>query len=171
MTGISGAGKTTICEAIVGLLKPVMPELGLVDGDVVREVFANDLDYSERSRIRQIQRIQSLAKVMDAQDFVVLVAALYSHPNLLAWNRENYSSYFEVYLDASMELVRARDPKGLYAKADAGLMEHVVGIDVPWHPPLNSDLTIKASNEETPEAVARRVIEAVPRLAAVLELK
>ena len=108
---------------------------------------------------------------MDAQDFVVLVAALYSHPNLLAWNRENYSSYFEVYLDASMELVRARDPKGLYAKADAGLMEHVVGIDVPWHPPLNSDLTIKASNEETPEAVARRVIEAVPRLAAVLELK
>jgi cytidine diphosphoramidate kinase len=169
MTGISGAGKTTTCEAIVDMLKPAMPELGLVDGDVVREVFANDLDYSEPSRMRQIQRIQSLAKVMDAQDFVVLVAALYSHPDLLAWNRANFSSYFEVYLDASLDLVRGRDPKGLYAKADAGLMEHVVGIDVPWHPPLNPDLTIKASNNETPETVARRVIAAVPHLAAVRE--
>jgi len=144
-----------------------MPELGLVDGDVVRDVFANDLDYSEPSRMRQIKRIQSLVKVMDAQEFVVLVAALYSHPDLLAWNRANYSSYFEVYLEATLDLVRARDPKGLYAKADAGEMEHVVGIDVPWHVPLNPDMTIFASNEETPDAVARRIIAAVPRLAAV----
>jgi adenylylsulfate kinase-like enzyme len=169
MTGISGAGKTTICEAILRKLKPAMPELGLVDGDVVRDVFSNDLDYSEPSRMRQIKRIQSLAKVMDGQGFVVLVAALYSHPELLAWNRANYSSYFEVYLDASLELVRARDPKGLYAKADAGEMEHVVGIDVPWHTPSHPDLTITASNDETPDAVARRIIAAVPRLAAAVE--
>lgn len=168
MTGLSGAGKTTVCETIVRLLKPSIPELGLVDGDVVRDVFGNDLDYSEPSRVRQIKRIQSLAKVMDEQKFVILVAALYSHPNLLRWNRANFSSYFEVYLNASLDLVRSRDPKGLYAKADSGEMKHVVGIDVPWHAPLTPDLTIRASNDVTPEAVARQVIIAVPRLAETL---
>jgi cytidine diphosphoramidate kinase len=168
ITGLSGAGKTTICEAIVRKLKPVMPELGLVDGDVVRDVFANDLDYTEPSRMLQIKRIQSLAKVMDTQDFVILVAALYSHPELLAWNRANYSNYFEVYLDASLDLVRSRDPKGLYAKADAGEMDHVVGIDLPWHAPLNPDLTIKATNVETPEDMAGQIISAVPCLTSAV---
>jgi adenylylsulfate kinase len=64
MTGISGAGKTTICESVVHMLKPAMPELRLVDGDMVRDVFAKDLDYSGPSRMLQIKRIQSLAKVM-----------------------------------------------------------------------------------------------------------
>ena len=76
MTGLSGTGKTTICESILRKLKPTMPQLGLVDGDVVRDVFGNDLDYSEPSRHKQIKRIQSLAKVMDDQDFVVLVALI-----------------------------------------------------------------------------------------------
>ena len=170
ITGLSGAGKTTVSQIIMRTLKPVMPELGLVDGDVVRDVFANDLDYSEPSRVAQIKRIQSLAKVMDSQDFVVIVAALYSHPDLLAWNRANYSDYFEVYLDASLDLVRSRDPKGLYAKADAGQMKHVVGVDIPWHRPTSSDLTIVASNGESPEAVASKVIADVPRLALAKSL-
>jgi len=168
MTGLSGAGKTTISQVIMRQLKPLIPELGLVDGDVVRDVFSNDLDYTEPSRMRQIKRIQSLAKVMDAQDFVVIVAALYSHPDLLAWNRKNFSEYFEVYLDASLDLVRSRDPKGLYAKADSGRMKHVVGIDVPWHEPANPDLTVIASNAETPEDIARRIVQSIPRLSAAL---
>ena len=168
MTGLSGAGKTTICESILRKLKPTMPQLGLVDGDVVRDVFGNDLDYSEPSRHKQIKRIQSLAKVMDDQDFVVLVAALYSHPDLLNWNRANFSDYFEIYLDASLDLVRSRDPKGLYAKVDAGQMDHVVGIDITWRVPETPDLRIRATNKETPEALAQQVIAAVPCLSAGL---
>src|SRR5580698_9930829 len=112
VTGISGAGKTTLCLALQRILKPKLPELVLLDGDVIRDIFGNDLGFAEADRKRQIARIQSIARELDRQDLVVLVAALYSHPSLLEWNRNNFPSYFEIYLEASISLVSSRDPKG-----------------------------------------------------------
>jgi adenylylsulfate kinase-like enzyme len=166
LTGVSGAGKTTIAEAILARLKPVLPELVLVDGDVVRELFGAGLGYHEAARIEQIGRIQRLARMLSAQGLVVIVAALYANRELLAWNRASLPGYFEVHVDAPMDLVRARDVKGLYARADAGLASHVVGIDIPWHPPEAPDLVIDATAGEAPGRSAARVISSVPALAA-----
>ncbi len=154
ITGLSGAGKTTICEAIEARLKPTMAQLVMIDGDIIREVFGASLSYREVDRVIQINRIQKLAKFLADQGQVVLVAALYAHPELLDWNRENMSPYFEVYLDAPLSLVESRDPKGLYAKARNGKMDHVVGIDVPWHAPKNSDLHVDCSFWEQPDEIA-----------------
>ena len=142
ITGISGAGKTTLCEALRRLLKPRLPELVLLDGDVIRDIFGNDLGFAEPDRMRQIRRIQSIALELDRQGLVVLVAALYAHPSLLEWNRQNFTAYFEIYLEASLPLVQARDPKGLYAKVKRGEMKEVVGLDIPWHSPTSPDLRI-----------------------------
>ena len=87
ITGISGAGKTTICETIVGMTKPSVPELVLLDGDVVRNVFGDELGFTEADRVRQIQRIQRFSKELETQDLIVLVAALYASSELLNWNR------------------------------------------------------------------------------------
>lgn len=168
VTGISGAGKTTICEALWKLLKPQLPELSLIDGDVVRDVFTEKLGYTEPDRVRQIQRIQALAKMLNDQKFVVLVAALYANPELLAWNRDNYSDYFEIYIKAPLWLVQERDPKGLYAKVEKGEMDEVVGIHIPWHEPENPDLVIDATSAETPEEIALRIAQTLPRLAGSL---
>jgi adenylylsulfate kinase len=92
------------------------------------------------------------------------VAALYAHPDLLRWNRENFSHYFEVYVDAPLELLRARDSKGLYAQADAGTMPDVVGIDIPWHAPHQPDLVVDATVHEPPEETARHIAERLPQL-------
>lgn len=171
LTGLSGSGKTTICNALNAILKPELPEIVFLDGDVIRDVFGNDLGYAEKDRITQITRLQSLARTLSNQRLEVFVAALYSHPDLLLWNRQNMSPYFEVYLDAPLELVQKRDPKGLYAKAAAGQMPDVVGLDIPWHEPDSPDLRIDMTVEADPDTHARAIIEHCPRLKQRLEGK
>jgi len=168
ITGISGAGKTTLCEALSALLKPSLPELVLIDGDVVRNIFGGDLGYGEEDRARQIKRIQGLAQELDRQGLVAIVGALYAHPDLLAWNRQNFSDYFEIYLDAPLTLVQQRDAKDLYGKAARGEMSDVVGIDVPWHAPENPDLRIDATEALAPSELAKSVAMQIPRFAEVL---
>lgn len=169
LTGVSGAGKTTIAEAIQRLAKPRLPELVLIDGDVIRDLFGAGLGFHEAARVEQIGRIQRLAKMLAGQGLIVVVAALYAHPDLLDWNRRNLPGYVEVYVQADMDVVRRRDVKGLYAKAAAGTMPNVVGIDIPWHAPQHPDLIIHSAGGESPEQGARRVMAAVPRLAHLLE--
>ena len=164
ITGLSGSGKTTLARAIGEVVKPALPQLVVLDGDVIRAAVADGLGHAEADRMVQIRRIQGLAKALADQGLVVVVAALYAHPDLLRWNRDNLQPYFEVYLDASLDLVRRRDHNGLYAKADAGETGDVVGVDIAWHAPEHPDLVIEASDQVAPGVLARRVIEAVPVL-------
>ncbi|WP_370153359.1 adenylyl-sulfate kinase [Ferrovibrio sp.] len=167
LTGLSGAGKSTIAQAVHALAKPRMPGLVLIDGDVIRALFGAGLGYKEADRYQQIGRIQRLAGMLSGQDIRVIVAALYCHPDLMAWNRANLPGYFEVYVDAPLNLVRQRDVKGLYARALAGETSDVVGVDIPWHAPQAPDLIIDTANE-TPAQSARRLMQAVPWLAELV---
>ena len=164
ITGLSGAGKTTLCRALWQELKSRCPELVCLDGDAVRAAFGHDLGYRESDRRMQIQRLQRLAQLLAEQGLVVLVAALYSHPELLAWNRQNLREYFEIYLKASTDTLRRRDAKGLYREAAAGMRPHVVSVDIPWHAPDAPNLVIDVDNAPSPEVCARQVISALPRL-------
>ena len=164
VTGLSGSGKTTLCTAIWQLLKPVVPELVSLDGDTIRRSFDDQLGYREEDRIRQIKRIQNLAKLLSDQSLVVLVAALYSSPELLAWNRNSFRNYFEVYLKASLNTLAGRDTKGLYEGSASGSIPNVVGADIPWHEPQSPDMVINTDNPGAPDQLARRVIESIPLL-------
>lgn len=168
VTGLSGAGKTTLCKALYQLLKPKVPELVLLDGDAVRAAVSGDLGYREAERFAHVQRVQAMTKLLSDQRLVVLVAVLYSHPDLLAWNRQHVREYFEVYLHASLTVLQQRDPKGLYAEAAGKQTPNVVGVDIPWHAPTMADLIINTDELEPPERLARRVIAAIPRLASQL---
>ncbi len=166
VTGLAGAGKTTVCRYLYGQLKPSMLELVMLDGDAVRGAFDHDLGYSEAARVQQVSRVQRIARLLSDQELVVIVALVYAHPDLLAWNREHIAGYFEVLLDAPLELVRRRDPKGLYSRAARGETRDLVGHDIPWHRPASADLVLDVSREPPPESLAEAIARAVPRLAA-----
>lgn len=168
ITGLSGAGKSSLCEALRARLKPRLPELVILDGDAIRRLYGDALGFSEEERKTQIQRLQGWARMLSDQGLLVLVAALYAHDDLLAWNRENFDAYFEIYLDAPLALVRARDAKGLYAEAERGATANVVGVDIPWHAPRQPDLRLDAGDDASSDQQAESVIRAVPRLAAMI---
>jgi cytidine diphosphoramidate kinase len=157
ITGMSGSGKTTLAVALRDLVKPTRQHTVLIDGDTIREAFGAGLGYDEPNRVVQINRIQKLAKILNDQDLIVIVAALYSHPDLLKWNRENFSSYTEVYLEASMNLLHKRDQKNLYSMAKSGQTNNVVGIDIPWLAPSNPDFRFTADEEIDPRKMAEKL--------------
>ena len=159
VTGLSGSGKSTLCEALRPKLKALRANLVMLDGDVIRAAFGSDLDFHEADRVKQIRRIQAIAKVLADQDITVLVAALYSHPELLEWNRKNLRGYFEVYVNADVQFLLKRDGKKLYSRARSGEMTNVVGIDIPWHAPKNPDMVIEAAAMTPPHILADQVIE------------
>jgi len=167
LTGLSGAGKTELCHALLDIVKPRLPTLVRLDGDVVRAIFGGGLGYTEPDRVVQIKRIQALARELDRQSFVVLVAALYARPDLLAWNRSFFTDYFEIYVNTSLDEVQRRDSKGLYARAMRGEESNVVGIDIPWHAPAAPDLVVDGASD-TPAGLAQRVIDAVPIFARTM---
>ncbi len=161
ITGLSGAGKSTLCRTVRTLLQDRQHAIVVLDGDAVRAAFDNDLGYREKDRVVQIQRMQRLARLLSDQGLVVVVAALYSHPDLLKWNRANLRGYFEVYMKASLSTLAARDPKGLYREASAGLRQNIVGIDIPWHAPVEADLILDADCASEPEEWARLLISSL----------
>ena len=164
ITGLSGAGKSTVAQLMVEKIKPQLSELILVEGDVLRQLFGQTLDYSEASRKVQIKRIQRMARFLLEQNMVVIVTALYSHPDLLRWNRENLREYFEVYIDTPLDVVIERDVKGIYAKAEVGDLENVVGLDIPWYAPRTPDIHIMGADGSSPEDFVNLIVDKCPIL-------
>jgi adenylylsulfate kinase len=95
---------------------------------------------------------------------VVVVAALYSHPDLLKHNRKNFIQYFEVYLHSSIEVLQKREFKGLYQKALNKEILNVVGVDIPWNTPVEPDMVFDLLENLSPELMADKLFECLPNL-------
>ena len=163
--GMSGSGKTTLAEALRDRLKPAHPNLVLLDGDAFREVFPGT-DHTVEGRSANAERISHLCRMLDAQGIHVIAAVLSIFPEWQRWNRENFSAYYEVFLDLSMEVLRRRDVKGLYAAAEAGEMANVVGIDIPFPAPAGPDLVIDLSLQaKGVDACVAHILRNLPPLA------
>ena len=131
ITGLSGAGKTTLGSHIYSKLKSEkLKNIIWLDGDVVREVLSPALDYSEASRIQQVKKVQRLAKYLESQGMIVIASILYFNNSLSEWNIRNFEEYLEIYLKVSIDKLVERDSKGLYSKAINGEIPDVVGIDI-----------------------------------------
>ena len=157
ITGLSGSGKTTVAEALIKKHRKYLPNLINVDGDLVRELFENNLQCDKISRVKQIKRIQKICTFLEKQELIIIVSALYSDPKLLKWNRENFLNYYEIYLDASLELVKKRDPKNLYRKFKEGKEKNIVGIDISWQEPLKYNLKINMQENTSIDEVIKEI--------------
>lgn len=156
LTGLSGAGKTTVGELLYGKLRERSEAVVFLDGDVLREVFGDDLGYTREDRHRCAMRYARICRMLAGQGLDVVCCTISMFEDVRQWNRENIPGYHEVYLRVSGEVLSRRNQKGLYASSKDELVGFGVEMEEPEHP----DLIIDNDGEISPEEVLKRVMEA-----------
>ena len=157
-TGLSGAGKTTISQAVAEELRARGSKLEILDGDVVRENLSKGLGFSKEDRDTNIRRITFVADLLSRNGVPVITAAISPYRELRDEAREKMGERFiEIYVKASVEVCAERDPKGLYEKAFAGEIKEFTGVSDPYEPPLDPELTLD-TEVESPEESAGKII-------------
>jgi cytidine diphosphoramidate kinase len=167
MIGLSRAGKTTLSKLLYDELKPKISNLVLLDGDIVRELFRNDADYTVEGRRKNAERLSHLSKYLSDQNIHVIAAVLSIFPEWQDWNRKNIDNYSEVYIKVSMDVLEKRDTNNLYADAKAGNIKNVVGVDIPFPEPRNPDIIIENNTERSDFSV---MMKEVLQLSAINEI-
>jgi adenylylsulfate kinase-like enzyme len=138
ITGLSGAGKTTVANTLRRQLASDHPTV-LLDGDALRYALGATQSYEPEDRRNLAYTYARLAHYIAGQGFVVICATISMFHEVRAWNRKNNSKYFEVYLRVPEEELRRRDPKGLYGSAQSGRM---VALESGFEEPSSADLVI-----------------------------
>ncbi len=155
-TGLSGSGKSTTAEVLSVMLEEYGRQVTLLDGDIVRTHLSKGLGFSKEDRDINIRRIGYVASEIARHGGVVICAAISPYIATRSDVRNMVGEGFtEIYVDTPLEVCEARDTKGLYAKARRGEIKGFTGIDDPYEPPVNPELTLSTVDATTEENAAR----------------
>jgi adenylylsulfate kinase len=153
LTGLSGAGKSTVAAK----LGPALAERGhrveLLDGDEVRTNLCQGLGFSRTDRDTNIARIGYVANKLSKHGVAVLVAAISPYRQARDQVRTQVEVFVEVHVAAPVSTCAQRDPKGLYAKALAGQITNFTGVSDPYEPPLEPELTLHTDTQSVDDSV------------------
>lgn len=170
LTGLSGAGKTTITNALAPQLRDLGRKVEVLDGDAVRETLSKGLGFTKEDRDTNIKRIGFVANLLARNGVTVLVSAISPYRearrSVLDEATRNGVAALEVYVDAPLAVVAARDVKGLYKKALAGEIAHFTGVSDPYEAPEQPDLHIR-TDQLSLEASVATILERVSSAAQV----
>jgi bifunctional enzyme CysN/CysC len=162
-TGLSGAGKSTIANALESRLVAQGRHTYLLDGDNVRKGLNSDLGFTDADRVENLRRLAETARLMADAGLIVLVCAISPFARERLAVRETMADieFLEVFVDAPLEVCERRDPKGLYRRARAGDISNFTGIDSPFEKPTSEMRvdTVKSSVEEISDVLMMRVGE------------
>jgi bifunctional enzyme CysN/CysC len=163
-TGLSGAGKSTIANLVEKYLHAQGRHTMSLDGDNVRHGLNRDLGFSEADRVENIRRIAEVSKLFVEAGLIVLVSFIspYRAERMLARDCVEEGEFLEIFVDTPVDECRRRDPKGLYARADAGQIRNFTGVDAPYEAPLDPDIRLQTL-DASPEALAEQVVEQLRR--------
>lgn len=157
MTGLSGAGKTTIALAMIEKLQARGVKIERLDGDVVRESLTRDLGFTAEDRAKNIERVTFVAKLLSRNGIGCVCSFISPYQSVRDGVRANTTNFIEVFVDAPLEVVIDRDVKGLYVKAIAGEIPNFTGISDPFEAPRNPDLHIRTDLETVDESAERAI--------------
>nr|WP_184041410.1 adenylyl-sulfate kinase [Chitinivorax tropicus] len=155
LTGLSGAGKTSVANALTRTLAERRISSTVLDGDLIRARLNRDLGFSAADRTENIRRIAEVARLMANAGLVVVVATIspFARDRQLAKALIHPCRFHEIYINTPLSVCEQRDVKGLYARARGGEIAHFTGIDSPYEPPAAPDLTVDCGDLPIMQAV------------------
>jgi bifunctional enzyme CysN/CysC len=164
LTGLSGAGKSTIANALEAKLHALGHHTYLLDGDNVRKGLNRDLGFQDADRVENIRRVAEVAALMADAGLIVIAAFIspFAAERRMARSRMPPGDFLEIFVDTPLALAERRDPKGLYRKARRGELPHFTGIDSPYERPENADLVIDGARLD-PATAADRIVDELRR--------
>jgi len=167
-TGLSGSGKSTIANLVDRKLHALGRHTFILDGDNVRHGLNRDLGFSEADRVENIRRAAEAARLMIDAGLIVMVSFIspYRSDRDAARERFEPGEFLEVFVDTPVEECRRRDPKGLYRRADQGLISNFTGVSAPYEAPLSPEVRLTTA-EASAEELADRVIVELRRRAII----
>ncbi|MEM9286957.1 MAG: sulfate adenylyltransferase subunit CysN [Pseudomonadota bacterium] len=159
-TGLSGSGKSTIANALQKKLVAAGRHTYLLDGDNVRHGLNRDLGFTDADRVENIRRVSEVSKLMADAGLITLVSFIspFRSERRMARNMMQDGEFVEIHVDTPLAVAEERDVKGLYKKARAGEIKNFTGIDSPYEPPLQPEISINTV-EQTAENAADAILE------------
>jgi adenylyl-sulfate kinase len=162
LTGMSGAGKSTISEQLMARFRAGNAKVELLDGDVVRTNLSQGLGFSREDRDTNIRRIGFVSELLSRNGVIVVVAAISPYRDTREEVKRRIANFVEVFVECPVAVLAERDVKGLYKKALAGEVGNFTGISDPYEPPLNPDVVVQSDREsvgESVEKIWRKLVE------------
>lgn len=168
LTGLSGAGKSTIARALEQELFRLSIHTYVLDGDNLRHGLNANLGFAPEDRAENIRRVSEVAKLMADAGTVVITSFISPYRADRAGARrialQAGAEFVEIFVDAPLAICEARDPKGLYQKARAGKLKGFTGIDAPYEPPEDPEIAVRTHEQSAEESVGQILTELLPRL-------
>ena len=158
LTGLSGSGKTTLSRKIEEVLLERGMKVEVLDGDIVRTNLSKGLGYSKEDRDTNIKRIGFVCNLLTRNDVVAVAAAISPYRDARKENRKLIGSFVEVFCKCPLEVLKERDPKGLYEKAEKGEIQHFTGVDDPYEEPQDPEVFVE-TDKETVEESTNKIIK------------
>jgi len=157
LTGLSGAGKSTIAKALSEALIESGHKVSILDGDALRQSISQDLGFTDEDRAEQMRRVIALAKAQLDEGTFVITALISPFKTMrdLARQTIGQDHFIEVYVNTPLDVCEERDTKGLYKKARLGLIEQMTGIDSLYEAPTNPEVTIDTCQETIDQNVLK----------------
>lgn len=158
LTGLSGAGKTTLATRLEKELKQRGLKVEVLDGDIVRGNLNQDLGFSKKDRLTNIKRVAFVAKLLARNDIIVIASFISPYSEMRSYCRNEIGNFMEVYVKCPLEVLIERDTKGLYKKALSGQIPDFTGISAPYEEPLNPEIILETDKETVEESTCKVMV-------------
>ncbi len=153
LTGLSGAGKTTLAIPLEKELKARGLRVERLDGDIVRQGLTRDLGFSKEDRDKNIERVTFVAKLLARNGVAVLCSFISPYQATRDMVRQEVTNFVECYVEVPLEEAMKRDVKGLYEKALAGEIPNFTGISDPYEPPVDPEIVVNTKDQSVEESL------------------
>ncbi len=158
ITGLSGAGKTTVGTKLYYEMRKTCSGLVILDGDILKKLVGNSLGYSSKERLKRASYYSEMCKMLTDQGITVIICTIAMYDSVREWNRRNIEKYVEIYLKVDRGVLIKRDKKGLYSRQRLGEISEIAGLDIDVEYPKTPDLVIENDGSVSVRECVERIM-------------